>query len=324
MSVHSDRATWRHPISISLLNKHGNEMDMLRVLDLEVEALLAKIKRSSPQFFSSGEIFTPIEKIARTLNIDLTTSKHLRALGTTKHKGTKYQVTINTKSQHYFRQRFTIAHEMGHICLNQLAGPFTFHELAQTKDTHFEEEYLCDLFASSILMPKSVIKQYLEDERSISLKTVNQIASDFKVSKSAVLRRIACVTGSLLLFWSEVENPLTEGSEKAERITSIYPNLHQLSKYYIPLYCTASNHRFSPNLIAECLETQSSISGVVKITGLGSLPSGDYKTHCIFFNRWARNAISPNDIRGSQRLCDIATLIELKEYVPLIQSKFVD
>jgi hypothetical protein len=161
-------------------------------------------------------------------------------------------------------------------------------------------------------MPKSAIKRYLEDEKDISLKTVTQIASDFKVSKSAVLRRIACVTKSLLLFWSEVENPLTEGSEKAERITSIYPNLYQLYKHYIPLYCTASNQRFAPNLIADCLETESSISGIVKITGLGSLPTGDYKTHNIFFNRWAKSAVSSEYARGRRGLCDIATLIELK------------
>lgn len=312
MSVHSDRATWRHPISISLLSSHGNEIDMLDVLDLEVEALLANIKKGNPEIFSNREIFTPIEKIARALNIDLTTSKHLKASGTTRYRGAKFQVTINTEAQHYFRQRFTIAHEIGHVCLNQLAGPFTYHELAQTKDTYFEEEYLCDLFASSILMPKSVIKRYLEDERDISLQTVSWIASDFKVSKSAVLRRLACVTKSLLLFWSEVENPLTEGSEKTERITSIYPNLYQLSKHYIPLYCTASDQRFTPNLIADCLETESSVTGIVKITGLGSLPAGDYKIHNIFFNRWAKNAIPSDYSRGVQRLCDIATLIELE------------
>lgn len=310
MNVHN-KTSWRHPISISLLNNYGNEIDILGILDLETETLLARIKKSQPQIFSNGGIFTPIEQIARALNIDLTTSKHIRAAGTTKHKGAKFHVTIKTEAQHYFRQRFTIAHELGHICLNQLAGPFTYHELAQTKDAYFEEEFLCDLFASSILMPKSVIKKYLEHEENISLKTINRIATDFKVSKSAVLRRLACINNLLLLFWSEIENPLTEGSEKVERITFVYPNLYQLSKHYIPLYCTATDQRFSPNLVMDCLKSESSISGIVKIAGLGSLPSGEYKTHNIFFNRWAKNATYSQTARGAPRLYDIATLVEL-------------
>lgn len=312
MSVQNNNTGWRHPISISLLNNYDNEIDMLGILDLETEKLLARIKKNHPHLFSTEEIFTPIEKIARTLNIDLTTSKHIKASGTTRYKGAKLHITINSSElQHYFRQRFTIAHELGHVCLNQLAGPFTYHELAQTKDTYFEEEFLCDLFASSILMPKSVIKGYIEHEESISLKTINRIAADFKVSKSAVLRRLACINKSLLLFWSEIENPLTEGSEKVERVTFVYPNLYQLSKYYIPLYCTATDQRFSPNLIIDCLNSESSVAGVVKISGLGSLPSGKYKTHNIFFNRWAKTSMYSEASRGAQRLYDIVTLVEL-------------
>lgn len=312
MSAQNSKVKWRHPISLSLLDSYKDEIGIIEIIDREIESLLRSLRERKSEIFSDGGVCTPIEKIIRALDINLVSTKHSKSLGTTKHNGAKFQVTINTEAQHYFRQRFTLAHELGHICLNQLAGPFTYHELAQTKNSHYEEEFLCDLFASAILMPKSAIKKYLESDESISLNTINRIASDFKVSKSAALRRLACIKDSLLLFWSETENPLTEGSEKAERIMFIYPNLYQLSKYYIPLYCTANDMRFQPNLIVESLEKEKSNSGSVQIRDLGSLPAGNYYLHNIFFKRWSKDVAYSEQVGRLQRPYDMATLIELK------------
>ncbi len=66
MSALSDKATWRHPISTSLLKSYGDEIDMLRILDLEVEALLTRVKKSDPHIFSNGEIFTSRKNCSRS------------------------------------------------------------------------------------------------------------------------------------------------------------------------------------------------------------------------------------------------------------------
>jgi Zn-dependent peptidase ImmA (M78 family) len=313
MNAHNNNKTkWQHPIANLLLSNYKSEVGILDIIDLEAEALLNKIRKNDPKIFSTEGVLTPIEKIAQALNVDLTTCRNSRALGTSKFIGAKIQVAINTENQHYFRQRFTIAHELAHICLSQLAGPFTYHEIAQAGKSSYEEEFLCDLFASALLMPHSAINQYLESETAISLRTINRIAKDFKVSKSAVLRRIACVKKWLLLFWSEIENPLTKGSDKAERIVFIYPNISQLSDYFIPLYCTAHDERFEPNLILESLEKEVSISGNVLIKNLGSLPEGKYNIHNIFFKRWSKNTGYSEQFNKPRYLYDMFTFIELK------------
>jgi Zn-dependent peptidase ImmA (M78 family) len=305
--------TWQHPIPNLLLCNYRGEIGILDILELETESLLDKIRKNDPKIFTRGEVSTPIEKIAHALNIELTNCSHSKALGTSSVDGSKIQVAINSQNQHYFRQRFTIAHELGHICLSQLAGPLTYREIAQTEKSNYEEEFLCDLFASALLMPSSAIEQYLGSEADITWNKIIQIAKDFKVSKSAVLRRVAWVRKSLLLFWSEIENPLTKGSEKAERVTFVYPNISQLSKYYIPLFCTASDERFKPNLIVDSLKNEASISGRVLIKNLGSLPEANYDIHNIFYKRWSKDTFYPEYFNSRKRLYDMFTFIELKD-----------
>lgn len=313
MNAHNNtKAKWQHPIANLLLSNYKSEVGILDIIDLEVESLLNKIRKNDPKIFSTEDVFTPIEKIAQALNVDLKTCGNSRSLGTSKVIGTKVQIAIKTENQHYFRQRFTIAHELAHICLSQLAGPFTYNEIAQAGRSNYEEEFLCDLFASALLMPHSAIKQYLDREPAISLRMINGIAKDFKVSKSAVLRRVACVKKCLLLFWSEIENPLTKGSDKTERIVSVYPNISQLSTYFIPLYCTAHDERFEPNLIVESLEKETSISGKVLIKNLGSLPEGTYNIHNIFFRRWSKDIDYYEQIHTLKHLYDMFTFIELE------------
>jgi Zn-dependent peptidase ImmA (M78 family) len=315
MNARSNRTVkWQHPIPNSLLCNYGGEIGILDILNIETEALLNNIRKNDPKIFAQGEVFTPIEKIAHALNVGLTKCGHSKALGTSKVEGSKVLVAINTQNQHYFRQRFTIAHELGHICLSQLAGPLTYDEIARTEKSNYEEEFLCDLFASALLMPSSAIEQYLRSEADVTWGTIIRIAKDFKVSKSAALRRLAWVKKSLLLFWSEIENPLTKGSEKTERVTLAYPNISQLSKYYIPLYCTPSDERFKPNLIVDSLEREVSVSGRVLIKNLGSLPEANYDIHNIFYKRWSKNRYYPEQFNSRKRLYDMFTFIELKDF----------
>jgi Zn-dependent peptidase ImmA (M78 family) len=311
-ALNNSKAEWQHPIANSLLSNYESEVGILDIIDLEAESLLNKIRKNDPKIFSPEDVLTPIEKIARALNVDLAACRNSGALGTAKVSGAKIQFAINTENQHYFRQRFTVAHELGHVCLSQLAGPLTYREIARAGKSSYEEEFLCDLFGSALLMPLSTIKRYLEGESAISLRTINGIAKDFKVSKGAVLRRIACVKRWLLLFWGEIENPLTEGSDKAERIVSVYPNISQLSNYFIPLYCTAHGERFEPNLILESLEKEVSISGDVLIRNLGSLPEGNYHIHNVFFRRWSKDADYYERNYKPKYLYDMSTFIELK------------
>ena len=75
------------------------------------------------------------------------------------------------------RQRFTIAHEIGHLVLN-------------IKDKDMEEK-LCNRFASALLMPKTtIIKEFGEFRNNISFFELLAFKIEYKVSMQATIYRL--------------------------------------------------------------------------------------------------------------------------------------
>lgn len=76
------------------------------------------------------------------------------------------------------RQRFTIAHELGHLLLN-------------IGDTEIDEEKLCHRFASAFLMPKeAIINEFGSYRNNISFYELISFKNEFKVSYTAILYRL--------------------------------------------------------------------------------------------------------------------------------------
>ncbi len=76
------------------------------------------------------------------------------------------------------RQRFTIAHELGHLVLN-------------IKNGNLDEEKMCNKFASSLLMPKeAVIKEFGISRNNISFYELKAFKNEYKVSMAAILYRL--------------------------------------------------------------------------------------------------------------------------------------
>lgn len=76
------------------------------------------------------------------------------------------------------RQRFTIAHELGHLILN-------------IKSKNIDEERMCNRFASSLLMPKdAVINEFGISRRNISFFELKAFKEEYKVSYTAILYRL--------------------------------------------------------------------------------------------------------------------------------------
>ena len=302
---------WQNPIATNLLQKYDYEKDILEIIELESENLLANLSIETSSLFEGG-IFTPVEGILSYLyNAKTFNSKQTAFAGTIKN--TPDHLEITTSGQHYFRRRFSLAHELGHLVLRQLVSPLTFQEMRQEQFFHQEEETLCNLFASSILIPRNQVNNYLIKGDSITTQLVNRIAKDFRVNREVVLRRIACLTNSILLLWNDVSNPRTKESKKTERIIRVFPNSSLLSDYYIPLFCTAGKSRFSPNIILESFLKGDSISGYVKVENLGSLPNGKYKIHNLFFQRWSNTLLLNRIVEQPKNFYNMATLIELNQ-----------
>lgn len=76
------------------------------------------------------------------------------------------------------RQRFTIAHELGHLVLI-------------ISNDNLDEEKLCNRFASSLLMPKeAVVNEFGESRNIISLYELGAFKKEYKVSIAATLYRL--------------------------------------------------------------------------------------------------------------------------------------
>lgn len=76
------------------------------------------------------------------------------------------------------RQRFTIAHELGHLLLN-------------INNSDIDEEKMCNRFASSLLMPKeAVINEFGISRKNISFFELTAFKKEFKVSYTAIIYRL--------------------------------------------------------------------------------------------------------------------------------------
>lgn len=76
------------------------------------------------------------------------------------------------------RQRFTIAHELGHLVLN-------------IKDDNLDEEKMCNKFASALLMPKeAIINEFGISRNNISFYELRAFKQEYKVSMAAIVYRL--------------------------------------------------------------------------------------------------------------------------------------
>lgn len=76
------------------------------------------------------------------------------------------------------RQRFTIAHELGHLVLD-------------IRNTNLDTERMCNKFAGALLMPKdAVINEFGEARHSISFYELKAFKMEYKVSMAAIVSRL--------------------------------------------------------------------------------------------------------------------------------------
>lgn len=76
------------------------------------------------------------------------------------------------------RQRFTIAHELGHLILN-------------INNNELDEERMCNRFASALLMPKeAIINEFGYSRGNINFFELTAFKNEFKVSYAAIVYRL--------------------------------------------------------------------------------------------------------------------------------------
>lgn len=126
------------------------------------------------------------------------------------------------------RQRFSVAHELGHVLLIEQLGRYPEHLRALRGSDRVER--LCDLAAAELLVPMDSFRAQLSRAR-FRIRRVDELAVEFGVSREVILRRFLAAGARAVVTW-KVPSHLTRGgwSASARRVfvTSGGPPVAQL------------------------------------------------------------------------------------------------
>lgn len=146
-----------------------------------------------------GTIPVNVDSIANAMGIQIIKQQNMSESGIIEKSGINGPIVIKVNSAEYGpRQRFTIAHEIGHLALGHLNSTTQlFRDEASnfTTGTFLPLERAANQFAAELLMPQHVI-QYAITERGY--KTLDSLATLFCVSEVAMrwrLRNLGIIHG---------------------------------------------------------------------------------------------------------------------------------
>jgi len=93
------------------------------------------------------------------------------------------------------RQRFTIAHEIGHLVLHDEdlfvdGAAYTISRDRKSSRAIDQKEIDANQFAACLLMPKGFLAQRLEKGKAVALSKLYELAEEFRVSAEAMTFRL--------------------------------------------------------------------------------------------------------------------------------------
>jgi Zn-dependent peptidase ImmA (M78 family) len=133
----------------------------------------------------------PVEKIAEMLRLEVRYSPNSDAVsGALIRKGKELIIGVNS-SQHPNRQRFTIAHEIGHFILHKGFNLHVDEDFCINRDGSSNlDEREANRFAAELLMPEELIEADLSRFEYVNEAIVSLLASKYKVSAQAMQIRL--------------------------------------------------------------------------------------------------------------------------------------
>ena len=147
-----------------------------------IQSLAGEIKEN----FSSG-IITDVYSICEQLEIEIFEAS-IKADAYLECKNGKSYIVLK-ESLDNNRKKFTIAHELGHFFIpghSELMFGCDIREM-DFKNDYAPREKEANLFASELLMPTHIVREYFDGK--ISYEIVSKIATTFEVSFLAALNR---------------------------------------------------------------------------------------------------------------------------------------
>ena len=131
--------------------------------------------------------------VAHKLDVEIYQTKKLprQILGSVKLSGDKIWIITINSNQINSRQRFSIAHEMGHILLHHDQAGYQFIDIIKKQDQLCERQ--ANVFASELLMPAEEFKNIYFNH---NITNPADIANYFQVSMQAAEIRISEIIGT--------------------------------------------------------------------------------------------------------------------------------
>lgn len=160
-------------------------------IELQAEKLLAQNEiRRAP---------IPVENIARAIGLDVRYAPTTDEVSGALIRDGKSAIIAVNSAQHENRQRFTIAHEIGHFILHKRAlrhfdedFRIDFRNSVSSEATQ-RDEIVANRFAAALLMPESFLRRDLlrmgVDQRNVD-DAIQALAVRYKVSRRAMELRL--------------------------------------------------------------------------------------------------------------------------------------
>lgn len=120
----------------------------------------------------------PVEAIARDLDVKIVRKPSLGAAGILQSTRNDATIWVNGSDQPV-RQRFTIAHELGHLLLHAIGIQFRDHAFGPSRDA---KETEANDFAAALLMPLWLLEPIVVGSK----RGTDQLAALFEVSVAAI------------------------------------------------------------------------------------------------------------------------------------------
>lgn len=156
------------------------------------------------------QIPIPIERLCSQFDISSIEYKHLDGMegGLVTDPDRCSGIILVRHDSHYFRQRFTIGHELGHFLIpSHMPGPDgrflcsredMCMQIASEQNKRARMEVEANRFSSLLLIPPHFLRKRLKGDPNI--RQLVELCSEFEVSKEAMARAYSAYREELLAF----------------------------------------------------------------------------------------------------------------------------
>ncbi len=207
------KGKWTEPLVLRLIERHGG-----RPPEAILEALAEKHLTAGGQH----DLPVDVEGIASLLGIRRRIGDHPFAGRIYAEENGQLVMDLNASDSEP-RRRFSCAHEIMHTAFPGFRNESRYRAdpvVATYNRARGEEEYLCDVGAAALIMPRSLV--HLDYSISGGLEAVEQLASDAEVSLEAAGNRLTSLSHEpsvfLVFSWScrlAISRPIFQESVRA-------------------------------------------------------------------------------------------------------------